>query len=106
MKETISKGFYDDIKKIINESRKNVRNYVNTTILFTYWNIGKKIVEFQGGEEKAKYGDKVISEPSKQMTHDFEKGYNISSLKRMRQFYLFFPKGATVWHLFEYETHV
>ena len=57
MGEVISKEFYDDIKKIINESRHNIRKYVNTTILFTYWNIGKKIVEFQGGEEKAKYGD-------------------------------------------------
>ena len=73
MGEVVSKEFYDDIKKIINESRNNVRNYVNTTILFAYWNIGKKIVEFQGGEEKAKYGDKVISELSKQMTHDFGK---------------------------------
>lgn len=98
MGEVVSKEFYDDIKQIINESRKNVRNYVNTTILIAYWNIGKKIVEFQGGEEKAKYGDKVISELSKQMTHDFGKGYDISNLKRMRKFYLFFPKGATVWH--------
>ena len=98
MVEVVSKEFYDDIKKIINESRNNVRNYVNTTILIAYWNIGKKIVEFQGGEDKAKYGDKVISELSKQMTHDFGKGYNISSLKRMRQFYLAFPKGATVRH--------
>ena len=71
MGKTISKEFYDDIKQIISESRNNVRNYVNTALLFTYWNIGKKIVEFQGGEEKAKYGDMVISDLSKQLTYDF-----------------------------------
>lgn len=96
MGEVVSKEFYDDIKKIINESRKNVRNYVNTTILIAYWNIGKKIVEFQGGEEKAKYGDKVISELSKQMTHDFGKGYDKSNLRHMRKFYLTFPMWDAV----------
>ena len=96
MGEVVSKEFYDDIKKIINESRNNVRAYVNTTILFAYWNIGKKIVEFQGGEEKAKYGDKVISELSKQMTHDFGKGYDVSNLRHMRKFYLMFQIWDTV----------
>lgn len=96
MEEVVSKEFYDDIKKIINESRKNVRNYVNTTILFAYWNIGKKIVEFQGGEEKAKYGDKVISELSIQLTHDFGKGYDQRNLRKVRQFYSMFPIWASV----------
>lgn len=96
MGEVVSKEFYDDIKKIINESRKNVRNYVNTTMLFTYWNIGKEIVEFQGGEEKTKYGDKVISELSIQLTHDFGKGYDQRNLRKVRQFYLMFPIWASV----------
>ncbi len=94
MGEVVSKEFYDDIKQIINESRKNVRNYVNTTMLFTYWNIGKKIVEFQGGEEKAKYGDRVISELSKQLTYDFGKGYDVRNLRHMRKFYLTFQ----IWY--------
>ena len=88
----VSKEFYDDIKKIINESRNNVRHYVNATILFAYW----KIVEFQDRDEKAKYGDKVISELSKQMTHDFGKGYDKSNLRHMRKFYLTFPMWDAV----------
>jgi len=98
MGEVVSKEFYDDIKKIINESRNNVRTYVNTTILFTYWNIGKKIVEFQGGEDKAKYGDEIIKELSKQLTYDFGRGYDTSNLRRMRQFYLTFPICGAVRH--------
>ena len=66
--------FYESIKKIINESRKRVVTYVNTTMLFTYWNIGKMIVEEQGGSSKAKYGDKLIAELSRQMTFDLGKG--------------------------------
>ena len=94
MGKTISKEFYDDIKQIISESRNNVRNYVNTALLFTYWNIGKKIVEFQGGEEKAKYGDMVISDLSKQLTYDFGKGYDARNLRHMRKFYLTFQ----IWY--------
>ena len=45
MFEVISVNFYENIKKLMNESRKHVVNYVNTTMLFTYWNIGKMIVE-------------------------------------------------------------
>ena len=98
MGEVVSKEFYDDIKKIINESRNNVRNYVNTTMLFTYWNIGKKIVDFQGGEDKSKYGDRILIDLSKQLTYDFGKGYDTSNLRRMRQFYLLFPICASVRH--------
>ena len=98
MGEVVSKEFYDDIKKIINESRNNVRNYVNTTILIAYWNIGKKIVEFQGGKDKSKYGDRILIDLSKQLTYDFGKGYDTSNLRRMRQFYLLFPICASVRH--------
>ena len=79
------------MKKIINESRKHVATYVNTTMLFTYWNIGKMIVEEQGGSSKAKYGNKLIAELSKQMTLDFGKGFYERNLRKMRQFYLMYP---------------
>ena len=42
-------------------------------MLLTYWNIGKMIVKEQGGSHKAKYGNKLIAELSKQMTFDFGK---------------------------------
>ena len=81
MGEVVSKEFYDDIKKVINESRKNVRNYVNTTILIAYWNIGKKIVEFQGGKDKSKYGDRILIDWGKEAVGyvdlDFVKDANV-----------------------------
>ena len=60
----ISDDFYLEIKSLINEVKRRVVNYVNSTILFVYWSIGKMIVEKQGGEERAKYGEKVIKELS------------------------------------------
>ena len=96
MFEVISVKFYENIKKLMNESRKHVVNYVNTTMLFTYWNIGKMIVEEQCGSSKAKYGDKLIADLSKQMTFDFGKGFDERNLRYMRQFYLSFPNWNTV----------
>ena len=53
-----------------------------------YWNIGKSIIEEQGGNEKAEYGTGLLKELSKQMTQDFGKGFIVANLKNMRQFYL------------------
>ena len=49
------------------------------------------IFEEQGGSNKAKYGDKLIAELSKQMTLDFGKGFDERNLRKIRQFYLAFP---------------
>ena len=91
MFDVLNVEFYDSIKELITESRKSVASYVNTTLLFVHWNIGKRIVEEQGGEERAKYGNKIIEELSKKLTHDFGKGFDQRNLRFMRQFYITFP---------------
>ncbi len=58
-----------------------------------YWQIGKSIIEEQGGEDRAEYGTGLIKELSAQMTKDFGKGCTVANLKNMRQFYQTFPNG-------------
>ena len=58
-----------------------------------YLNIGKSIIEEQGGNEKAEYETGLLKELSKQMTQDFGKGFTVANFKNMRQFYLTFPNG-------------
>ena len=90
-------SFYHDIKSILQTARDNAYKSVNFIMVEAYWNIGKKIVEVeQNGETKAKYGSKLISELSKQLTIDFGKGFNTTNLKMMRQFYLIFPNRHTL----------
>ena len=60
--------------------------------------IGKMIVEKQGGNPRAGYGEGLIKELSAQMTKDYGGSFNITNLKRMRQLYLLFQKGATLCH--------
>lgn len=85
--------FYEEIKQIILDARYKVYQTANSAMVEAYWNIGKNIVEKQGGEEKSEYGSGLIKELSKQMTKDFGKGFTSTNLKYMRQFYLAFPNG-------------
>ena len=94
-------NYYNEIKNelIHNEIYKKVKDYSkNKSDLFAYYNVGKLLIEAQGGEERAKYGDNLIKEYSKKLTNELGKGYTISSLKRMRQFYTIIKKSATLSH--------
>ena len=94
-------NYYDKIKSelISNEVYKSVKDYYkNKNDLKTYYNVGKLLIEAQGGEERAKYGDGLIKEYSKKLTNELGRGYTVTSLKRMRQFYLIIQKGATLSH--------
>ena len=68
----------------------------NSSTLLTYWSIGKLIVEAQGGEKRAKYGDNLISEWGKKLSLKYGKGYNARNLERMRKLYVFYPISASL----------
>ncbi len=70
---------------------------VNTTMVFTYFEIGRIIVEHeQQGEERAEYDKKTIKTLSCQLTKEFGKGFSTTNLERMRLFYIQYLKSATV----------
>lgn len=85
--------FITKSKKILISARNKVYQTANFAMVEAYWNIGKSIIEEQGGNEKAEYGTGLLKELSKQMTQDFGKGFTVANLKNMRQFYLTFPNG-------------
>lgn len=89
----MNEKFYNEIKNILNMARNKVYKTANFVMVEAYWNIGKSIIEEQGGNEKAEYGAGLIKELSKQMTQDFGKGFTVTNLKYMRQFYLMFPNS-------------
>ena len=95
-------NYLNDIKKLIEKDivlNKKHRLIEEDSRLNTYFEIGRLIVEAQGGESKAKYGNCLIKEWSKELTDLYGKGYDGSNLRRMRQFYLIFQKGAPVGHI-------
>jgi len=87
-------NYYDEIKDTLirNEVYKKAKDYSkNKSDLNSYYEVGRLLVDAQGGEERAKYGNKLIKEYSEKLTKELGKGYNITSLKGMRQLYLKSP---------------
>ncbi len=73
---------------------------VNVHITETYWQIGRDIVEFeQEGNTRAIYGKGLLDRLSRDLTLRHGKGFSRSNVVRIRQFYLAYPKGATLSHL-------
>jgi len=102
-------NYYNKIKEqlINNEVYKKVKDYSkNKNELETYYNVGKLIIEAQGGEKRAKYGDNLIKNYSKKLTIELGRGYTSSALKRMRQFFVLQQKGATVSHQLSWSHYV
>ena len=92
-------NYYKEIKNelINNEVYKRVKDYSkNRNELSTYYNVGKLLIEAQGGEDRARYGDGLIKEYSERLTKELGKGYSIRSLKNMRKFYLIYQKGQAM----------
>ena len=93
--------YYNEIKNklIDNEVYKKVKDYSkNRNDLSTYYEVGKLLIKAQGGEERAKYGDNLIKEYSERLFNDTGRKYNITALKRIRQFYLVVEKGVPLAH--------
>lgn len=77
------------VETLIEESRKNVVNQVNSVMVQTYYEIGHTIVENeQNGEIRASYGKGVLKELSKRLNAKFGKGFSVDNLENMRRFYL------------------
>ncbi len=98
-------NYYDEIKNILvdNAIGRKVREYKsNQKDVESYYNVGKLLVEAQGGEERAKYGDGLIKEYSKRLTSELGKGYSVRSLTNMRTFYIFIQKWQPLAAKFKY----
>ena len=86
-----------EIRELLETTRKNVAQQVNTQMLTTYWNIGRIIVEYeQQNQLRAEYGKQTLRELSKELTREFGKGFSRSNLQNMRAFYLAYEKCQTV----------
>ena len=87
-------NYYDQIKGLLisNEVYKRVKDYSkNKSDVETYYNVGKLIIEAQGGEKRAKYGDGLIKDYSKRLIMELnDKKYSYRNLMNMRKFYLLF----------------
>lgn len=87
----------DDIKTIIDKGRAAAYAAVNTTMIATYWSIGRRIVEEeQHGKERAEYGKNLINTIANELTQEYGSGFSARYLRAFRQFYLIVP-NFEIW---------
>ena len=90
-------SLYNKIASILEESRKFVASTVNTAMVQTYFEIGRLIVEEeQHGNIRAKYGKKTLKKLSEKLSANYGKGFSVTNLKQMRDFYLTYQIRQTV----------
>ena len=93
----VYENLYSQISELIQSARERVATHVNTTLLVTYWNIGRLIIESQqNNEHRAEYGKRVLDNLSKSLTRDFGKGFSRSNLHWMRLLYIKYPICQTL----------
>jgi predicted nuclease of restriction endonuclease-like (RecB) superfamily len=89
---------YNSIRTTLVNARQKVYTAVNVAMVEAYWEIGRQIMEAQNNNPRAEYGAGLIAYLADRLTGEFGKGFDGSSLRRMRQFYQAFPIRATLWH--------
>lgn len=81
-------GLVGDISELLEQSRRTAARSVNSILTATYWEIGRRIVEFeQGGEARAEYGTELLKRLAADLTARFGRGFSRPGLQRMRAFY-------------------
>ena len=82
----------NDISSILETARRTSARAVNTILTATYWEVGRRIVEYeQHGAERAIYGKNLLLNLSSDLTKNFGKGFSVDNLELMRHFFLTFP---------------
>ena len=93
----VSPKLLSDLKSLLQQSRQQLQQNINTTMVRTYWQVGRLIVEDeQQGSERAAYGKQVLQHLSTELTAEFGKGFDARNLRNMRAFYQVFPIWNTV----------
>ncbi|MBA4150693.1 MAG: hypothetical protein H0X66_21480 [Verrucomicrobia bacterium] len=92
-KSSIKTQGYDElvtgISQILEAGRGHAAWSLNSIISAVYWEIGRRIVEFeQEGRNRAEYGKRVIEQLSEDLRTRYGRGFGRSSLFQIRAFYL------------------
>lgn len=89
--------FYNKVANLLKEARESVVRTVNKTMVYTYLEIGRMTVEEeQNGKERAEYGKQILKELSKRLGAEFGKGFSVTNLQQMKNFYNIYGKQQTV----------
>ncbi len=81
-----------EIGVLLDQARRTSARTVNAIMTATYWEIGRRIVEFeQQGRVRAEYGEMLLERLAQDLSARLGRGFSYPNVNRFRQFYLAFP---------------
>jgi predicted nuclease of restriction endonuclease-like (RecB) superfamily len=99
-----NKAIFQQVAELLQNARQEVLRTVNSTMVYTYFEIGRIIIEEeQNGQNRAEYGKQILKGLSQQLTKQFGKGFSVDVLERIRKFHLIYSKSATLSRILEIE---
>jgi len=87
---------YNTVRTIIERGRNKAYKAVNFAMVEAYWSIGKIIVEATIRDERSTYGAEIIKKLSEKLTKEFGKGFDVTNISRIKQFYMTFENFAAL----------
>lgn len=101
-KDIQNKMVFQQVVELLQNARQQVLRTVNSTMVYTYFEIGRIIVEEeQSGKDRAEYGKQILKGLSQQLTKEFGKGFSLRNLEQIRKFYLIYSNSASVLRIFD-----
>lgn len=92
-----NKVLFSQVVELLQNARQQVLRTINTTMVCTYFEIGRMIVEEeQNGKERAEYGKQLLKGLSEQLTNEFGKGFSLRNLEQIRKFYMTYSKSDSL----------
>ena len=101
-KDLQNKILFQQVVELLQNARQQVLRTVNSTMVYTYFEIGRIIVEEeQNGKDRAEYGKQILKGLSQDLKQEFARGFSIDVLERIRNFYLIYSKSASLLRILE-----
>ena len=95
MNEIIKESFYKQVLQLFQNAKKSVAAAVNTTMVYSYYEAGRIIVEEeQQGKNRAEYGKYILRQLSDKLTKELGRGFSYENLKLKRKFYMVYSKDS------------
>lgn len=89
--------FVGELSRLLDAARVTSARVVNSVMTATYWELGRRIIEFeQKGEKRAGYGEELLRQLALDLTARLGRGFSLSNLQNFRTFYLQWPIHQTV----------
>jgi hypothetical protein len=87
-------SFIRQVVDLLQSARQQVVRTVNQTMVLTYYEMGRMIVEEeQNGKNRAEYGKQLLKGLSDKLTQEFGKGFSLVNIENIRKFYFVYSKS-------------